>query len=105
MNSDEGKIKLIEDIKRLFKKRTPVKKGDVGIYHYIWSCDTFNMDTRGLKCDVFVKVEIVEIYHNLVEVKVVDTKISDYVTTDVVNLIMKTHPTYLSPIKVNWIEK
>jgi hypothetical protein len=86
----------------LFKLNTPVEKGDVGIYHYIWTCDTIHEDSHGLKYDVYAKVKAVGVYSNLIEVETLDIKINDSASQEIINLISKNFPKYVHPKYVKW---
>jgi hypothetical protein len=99
-NQDD--LSFLEKIKSIFKKQPPVKENDIGVYHYIWSCDTFKEESHGLKYDVFVKLKAVEVYDTLVEVEVINIKINDSASQDIINLITHTFPHYIKPKYVNW---
>ncbi len=105
MNLNERQIPLIDSIRNLFKKPRIVTKGDLGIYHYVWACDTINEDSHGLRFDIQVKLKVIEVYDNLVEIEVIDTKINDSASQDIVNIIKASMPRYVTPRYVKWIVK
>lgn len=88
--------------KNLFTKKQPVNKDDVGIYHYVWSCDTLNEDSHGLKYDVYAKIKAVAIYEDLVEINLLDIKINDSASADIQNIIKNNFPKYVNPIYARW---
>lgn len=93
---------LIEKVRRFFKKTIIVNKNDLGVYHYIWSCDTFNQETHSLKYDVYVKLKAIEVYEDLVEIEVIDIKINESASQDVINLIKSSFPTYVNSRHIKW---
>lgn len=101
--ANQNDINLLEKIKIWFKKVKPIKKGDIGIYHYIWASETFNEISTGLRYDVFTKIKAIELYDNLVEIEVIDIKINDSASQDVINMITNNVPKYIRPKQAKWI--
>ena len=93
---------FLTKLKNMFKKQRPVNVGDLGVYHYVWSCDTFNDYLHENKYDIFLKIEALETYDDLVEIKILDTKISETATSDIVNIIKTTLPKYVKAREVKW---
>ena len=85
-----------------FRKRKEINIGDLGIYHYIWSCDTLHEDSHGLKYDVYAKIRAVDIYDELIEIDVVDIKINDSASVEIQNIIKNNFPKYVHPRYVKW---
>ena len=102
MNNKDNDIVLFNKIKRLFKKPKLVAKGQLGIYHYIWGCDTINNDSNAIKYDIYLKIKASEIYDELVEIEVVDVTINDSANQDIINIIKANLPKYVDPRYVNW---
>lgn len=86
----------------LFIKPRLVVAGDLGIYHYIWGCDTFHEDSHGLKYDVYAKIKALGIYESLIEIEAVDIKINDSASTEIQNVIKNNFPKYVNPKYVKW---
>ncbi len=103
MTNNERQIPLIDSIKNVFKKQRIPNKGDLGIYHYVWSCDTQGDDLMGQRFDIQVKVKVLEVYDNLVEIEIIDIKINDSASQDIINIIKANLPKYLTPKHVRWI--
>lgn len=101
-NTNQRDSNFIEWFKNLFKKRIDIKKDDLGIYHYLWTCDTIHEDSHGLKYDIYAKIKAVEIYQDLIEVEMIDIKITDSVSTDIQNIIKNNFPKYVNPKYVEW---
>lgn len=101
-NTNYRETHFFNFIKHLFKKPKCVNIGDLGIYHYIWSCDTFHEDSHGLKYDIYAKIKAIDVYESLIEVEVVDIKINDSVSTDIQNIIKNNFPKYVNPKYVKW---
>lgn len=89
-------------IKNFFIKSRPVMSGDLGIYHYIWGCDTFHEDSHGLKYDVYAKIKALDIYESLIEIEAVDIKINDSASTEIQNIIKNNFPKYVNSKYVKW---
>jgi len=85
-----------------FKKKKIINKDDIGIYHYIWTCDTLNEDSHGLKYDIYAKIKAIESYENLIEIELVDIKINDSASNDIQNIIKNNFPKYVNPKYVQW---
>lgn len=93
---------VIQWFSNLVKKPPVLQKEQLGIYHYVWMCDTLLEDSHGLKYDVYAKVKIVEIYQDLVEIQEIDIKINDSASVDVINMIKNNFPKYVNPKYVKW---
>ena len=105
MKKSNDNFNLVTFFKKLFAKSIPVLKDDIGIYHYVWSCSTFDMDTREMHCDVYLKVKAIQVYDDLVEIVVIDTSLSDYFNRDVLGMIKSGQPKYVSAKKIKWCDK
>jgi len=89
-------------IKKIFTKPRHVMAGDLGIYHYIWGCDTFHEDSHGLKYDVYAKIKSLDVYETLIEIEAIDIKINDSASTEIQNIIKNNFPKYVNPKYVKW---
>lgn len=85
-----------------WKKQIIVTNGDLGIYHYVWGCDTIHEDSHGLKYDVYAKIKAVEIYDNLIEIEVIDIKVNDSASAEIQGIIKNNFPKYVNPRYVRW---
>lgn len=95
--------KLLEFFRKLFFGNPPqLLKGHVGIYHYIVAIDTIHQDNHGMKYDIYAKVKINEIYKDLVEVELVDLKINDSASQEVINIVKNNFAKYVNPKYVKW---
>ena len=88
-------LSFIDWLKSFVKPKYVPFKGDIGIYSYVWACDTFYEEQRPFNCDVYIKVKIIEIYEKMVEVEVLDIKINSYASSDIIDLIKKNSPKYI----------
>lgn len=105
MIKQEYDISFVDKIRKLFKKPRQVLVGDLGIFHEVVSYGTRTDISHDLTYDVFAKIKAVEVYDNLVEIEVINLKISDSVSVDIVNLITNNFPKYINPKNINWIAK
>lgn len=96
---NDNDVILFSWFRNLFKKKRIVEVGDLGVYHDI--CGYIPLgSTRNIHYDVYIKVEAIEVYENLVEVKVLDTKIHE--SEDMCNFIKHDNIKYLKPSDVQW---
>ena len=102
MIKQEYDITIIDKIKRLFKKPKQVNVDDLGIFHEVISFGTRTDMSHDLIYDVFAKIKVVAVYDNLVEVQVINLKVSDSVSQDITNLITNNFPKYVNPKNVSW---
>lgn len=94
--------KLWDWLTTLFCKPQELYKGQVGIYYYVVAIDTIHEDSHGMKYDIHAKVKIVEIYKDLVEVELVDLKINDSASQEVINIVKNNFAKYVNPKYVKW---
>ena len=80
MNND---VSAFRSLMRYFKRKKNVEVDDIGIYQYIWSIDTIHDTTHSIKYDVFAKVKAKEVYDNLVEIELLNLKITDFAPKEV----------------------
>jgi len=102
MEKDTKDIFLFRKLRSKFKKENTIIKGQLGIYHYIWSCETNLENSQTFKYDVFVKIKAIEVYDNVIEVEILDMQINDSANEDVINIIKNNIPTYVNPKYVSW---
>lgn len=84
------------------KKSQDIKIGDVGIYHDVLTYYNQNDTGDAVKHNVYTKVRVLEVYHDLVEVEVLDTVISDNVHPCVQELAKTNICKYVSPKSIKW---
>lgn len=93
---------LLEKLINIFKKTIILKKGQLGVYHDKLAFYTENEGSDNIKHNIYVKVKIVEIYYELVEIEVIDFTISDSASNDILNLVKNNMPKYVNPKIVKW---
>jgi len=96
-------LSFIDWVKSFFKPNYTPKKGDMGVYSYVWACDTFYEEQRPFNCDIYVKIKVIETYDKMVEVEIIETKINSYASPDIIEIIKKNSPKYISINKINWV--
>jgi hypothetical protein len=103
---DKNKPAEIRFFARLFKalkSKPPVRKDQLGVYHYTLSIYVDTKALHNVKYDIFVKVKAIVVYNNLVEVECVgEPTINDSITPEMVSIIRTSVPKYLEPDKVKW---
>jgi hypothetical protein len=102
MIKQEYDLTVMDKLRKMWKKPREVNVGDIGIFHEVVSYSTRTDISNDLTYDVFAKIKATEVYDQLVEVEILNLKISDSVSQDIVNLITKNFPKYVNPKKVNW---
>jgi|TARA_R110000868_G_scaffold336400_2_gene597217 hypothetical protein len=85
-----------------FKKKITLYKGQLGVYQDKLAFYTYNEASDIIKHNIFIKVRIIEVYDQLVEVEVLDMTISDSANEDIINLIKNNMPKYVNPKIVKW---
>jgi len=86
-----------------FKKRpNDLQKGAVGIYQDKFTMYTDNDSGDKIKEIISVKVKVIEVYDEIVEVEVVDVYISESTNEDIAKIIKNCIPKYMNPKFVNW---
>lgn len=93
---------IIDKLSNLFKKQITLRKGQLGVYHDKLAFYTENEGSDNIKHNIYVKVKIVEIYYQLVEIEVIDFTISDSASNDIINLVKNNMPKYVNPNIVKW---
>lgn len=89
-------------IRELIVKPKIVNKNDIGVYKYKWSCDSFHENYTGLTYEVFIKLRALEVYEDLVEIELIDIKVNDSASQDVINLITNNFPKFINPKFIKW---
>jgi hypothetical protein len=99
-NSSENN--LFVKISNIFRKQIKLEKGQLGVYHDKLAFYTETDGSDVIKHNIFIKVRIIEVYDNLVEIDVLDFTISDSASQDIINLVKNNMPKYLNPKMVKW---
>ena len=86
----------------IFKKKIKLHRGQLGVYQDKLAFYTYNESSDIIKHNIFIKVRIIEVYDQLVEVEVLDMTISDSANEDIINLIKNNMPKYVNPKIVKW---
>ncbi len=86
----------------LFKKPMILKKDQLGAYHDKLAFYTESDGSDVIKHNVYIKVKIIEVYNQLVEIEVLDVSISDSASQDIINLVKNNIPKYVNPKNVKW---
>ncbi len=102
MIKQENDLVAIDKIKNWFKKPRKIKKDDLGVYHETFAIDTNAEGFHTIKYDVFLKIKVIAVYENIVEVEILDIKILDSVNSDIMNIIKATLPKYVNRKNVKW---
>ncbi len=88
--------------KRKSVKSQNITVGDVGIYHDVLTYYNQNDTGDTVKHNVYTKVKVLQVFHDLVEVEVLDTVISDNVHPCVQELAKTNICKYVSPKSIKW---
>lgn len=89
-------------LNKVFKKKLHLTKGQLGVYHDKLAFYTENDGSDVIKHNLYVKIKIVEVYDELVEIEVMDFTISDSASQDIINLVKNNMPKYVNPRIVKW---
>jgi len=89
-------------LNKVFKKKLNLVKGQLGVYHDKLAFYTENDGSDVIKHNIYVKIKIVEVYDELVEIEVLDFTISDSASQDIINLVKNNMPKYVNPRIVKW---
>lgn len=101
LNQTEDLV-LVDNIKALFRRKQPVKVGDLGIYQDVLTVKTNNVETSSLYYDVFVKIKAVAVYMNLVEIEVIDVFTINASNQNITELLNCNIPKYIHPRYIKW---
>jgi len=94
-----------EFIKRLikrFKKPLDVKVGDVGVFQDVLTFYTSNQHADVTRHSVFTKIEVVEVFEELVEVKILDMEVANIAPVSFLEMAKASNTKYLDPRLINW---
>jgi len=88
----------------VFKPQTSnIIEGDFGVYTDELSLFTKNDDNDSLRHKYTVKIKVIGVYTDLVEIIPVDSiKISDSTSDEITNLIQKNFPKFVSPKNISF---
>jgi hypothetical protein len=93
---------FFDRLNKVFRKKLMLKNGQLGVYHDKLAFYTENDGSDVIKHNIYVKVKIVEVYDELVEIEVLDFTISDSASQDIINLVKNNMPKYVNPRIVKW---
>jgi hypothetical protein len=93
---------FFDRLNKVFRKKLILKNGQLGVYHDKLAFYTENDGSDVIKHNIYVKVKIVEVYDELVEIEVLDFTISDSASQDIINLVKNNMPKYVNPRIVKW---
>jgi len=93
---------FFDKLNKVFRKKLMLKKGQLGVYHDKLAFYTENDGSDVIKHNIYVKISIVEVYDELVEIEVLDFTISDSASQDIINLVKNNMPKYVNPRIVKW---
>jgi hypothetical protein len=96
---DDG---FFDKLNKVFRKKFNLRKGQLGVYHDKLAFYTENDGSDVIKHNIYVKIKIVEVYDELVEIEVLDFTISDSASLDIINLVKNNMPKYVNPRIVKW---
>lgn len=86
----------------IFRKQIPLTKGQLGVYHDKLAFCIENDGSDVIKHNIYVKVKIVEVYNQLVEIEVMDFGISDSASQEIINLVKNNMPRFVNPKLIKW---
>jgi len=93
-------------IKKLFTKKnkpsTKINVGDVGICKDLITYYNESSCSDAMKHVVFIKIEVIGVYHNMVEVKVLEVEVSKTIHTSIVELAKTNICKYMDTKSINW---
>ena len=93
---------FFDRLNKVFRKKLILKNGQLGVYHDKLAFYTENDGSDVIKHNIYVKIKIVEVYDELVEIEVLDFTISDSASQDIINLVKNNMPKYVNPRIVKW---
>lgn len=96
---DDG---FFDKLNKVFRKKLNLRKGQLGVYHDKLAFYTENDGSDVIKHNIYVKIKIIEVYDELVEIEVLDFTISDSASQDIINLVKNNMPKYVNPRIVKW---
>ncbi len=97
-----SEIVFVEKIRNLFKRKRKINIGDLGVYEDTLTFTSIGNTSRAIHYDVFIKVKVLQVYDDLVEVEVIDVTISEAASEDTCKFIKHENLRYLKPNKVKW---
>jgi hypothetical protein len=93
---------IFDKFKDVFKNNKVPVKGDEGVLQDVITFLSSNDTTDALKHNIFVKVKVIEVYNNLVEIEVLDIIVSDSASECFINLITASVPKFIKPKNITW---
>ena len=102
MQQYNNDVEILETFKNLFKKKRRPKIGAIGIYNDVLTINTSNEGTHQLFYDIFIKVKVINLFENLVEIEVIDKFVMNTTDQELQNIINRNIPKYLNPKNIKW---
>jgi len=102
MKQEEKKSIISSLFRSVVKEKKVIKIGDKGLYNFITTLDNLSENISGQKCDVFVKIEVVDVYGTMVEIKMLEIDISSHFAENVKNFISSSLPKYIQIKDIKW---
>lgn len=93
---------LLGKLLNTLDKPKTVVKGQHGIYEYKWAISTINEASNDHTYNIFAKVEAVHIYDGLVEVKLIDLKVFEPLTDNIIQIIKDQFNNYIESKHIQW---
>lgn len=85
-----------------FEKPKIIQKGQNGIYEYKWAVSTINEASNDHVYNVFVKIKALHIYDGLVEVELLDLKVFEPLTDNILQIIKEQFNNYIESKYIQW---
>jgi hypothetical protein len=104
MSTTEEEIHLFGFLRKLFSKPRLVEKGDIGVFQDVVTVKTGNDGTHDLKYDIFLKIEVLSVFEDLVEINVIDKFVMNSSNQEINTVIDNSIPKYINKKYIKWSE-
>ena len=102
MATENGNPFFLDFATSRFGKKQKIQKGDLGVILDVLQIHTQDNTADAIKHNVFIKIEVLEVYEDLVEVKIVDVIMSDSANECVVDLVKNGLSKFMTTKNVKW---
>jgi len=92
----------IKSFLKIFKKKKEIKSGQMGIYQDILTLSSYNDFGTPVKHHIFIKIRVVAVFGNLVEIEVIDICSNETINNDFKKIIEKNIPKYVLSKYIKW---